>query len=272
MKKYTFGFLLIGLFLSTQIFSQSQRYDLSKLENIKVSDKYELMDKAKHFFAFYEEVEEWTNQEAKRFHFIDLDNDSDLDLIFDGWSGSEPMIIRLFLNINGQFVEKMTQFIDLIDIQFSNNKLSSMHIYNPGCCMEIFGHDYFYEFNILKDSIDYWFVEHYKYHNETERPKKMLEKPIKFEVANAKYYLRITPAIDTKSWFYPDESRGNLMKEYTTGDIGTAIAESTDETGRVWWYVIMEPKGYRTEKTNVESAFAPKIKGWMSSRFVKVLN
>ena len=82
MRHLTFVFFLIGLLFSPESFSQS-RYDLSKLEKIEISEKYKLMDKVKHFFYFYEEVESWTSQEAGYFHFIDLDNDSDLDLIFD---------------------------------------------------------------------------------------------------------------------------------------------------------------------------------------------
>ncbi len=132
-------------------------------------------------------------------------------------------------------------------------------------------HDIKYKFKTTKDSIDYWIIKYIKYHNETTRPKEYFDNPIEFEVVNTPYTLRITPSIDTVNWFYPDDkddSKGNVLLEYSKGDKGIAFAEKSDSSGRIWWYVIMDSKNINERKIKNRYEFKPDMKGWMSSRYL----
>jgi hypothetical protein len=269
MSRYKIIFLGILVLPFVSTFGQHKRFDFSVIDTLNKELKHELMEKVKDEFPFNSESKTWPQDSDDYYHFIDVDNDSDLDLIYDGWSGSEPMTIMIFLNKNGIYVNVFTQFIDIENIEIKNHELKRMEIYNPGCCLAIMAHEYVFEFKMGKDLLSAYLTEHYIYHNETQIPKKYFEKPIKFEVANPQYELRITPQIDTSSNYIPDESYGNRLRTYKTGDKGIALAEESDETGRVWWYVIMDNQEERKYKMDNPDVYPAKYEGWMSSRFLK---
>lgn len=251
------------------IIKKYDRFDLAKYEKIDLSEKKRLMDQVKDLYPQYSMNNNWLEEYLDHFHFIDLDSDGDKDLIYNGWSGGEPMMVQISLNVNSVFKTKFTDFINLIDLKFDNGKLSELTIHDPGCCGAIMEYDIKYQCITGKDSIDCWIVELIEYHNETTKPDKYFEKPKKFEVVNTPYTLRITPGIDTNAYYFPDETKGNVIKIYSAGDKGVAFAEKSDETGRIWWYVIMDRKKKTDGKIRSREDYEPKLKGWMSSRYLK---
>ena len=255
----------------TYLIGQNKGIDLSGFEHIDLEKKFELMDKIKAEFPFYSEAEDWPGNYITKFHYIDLDNDNDYDLIYDGWSGSEPMMVNIFINISGTYNLVLKQFMYVNEIDISDNILQRMVIYDPGCCAEIMEHWYIYFFESKPDMINCWLSDHFTYHVETTKPNDYFDKTIKFEVINETYSLRITPEIDNKGNFYPDDSEGNQIKTFSKGDIGEALAQQIDSTGRIWWYVTMNNKEKRITKTADPDIFPPKFVGWMSSRFLKVI-
>lgn len=71
------------------------------------------------------------------------------------------------------------------------------------------------------------------------------------------------------------KKNGNQIAQLSKGTRGRALAESTDSTGRIWWFIEIDPNEGLSN-----SAFGPgdylltdkpKIVGWISSRFVKRL-
>jgi hypothetical protein len=112
-----------------------------------------------------------------------------------------------------------------------------------------------------------------------ELPERFLAAQLRFRVASDRYLLRAAPRIadadeadDWQGW----EGRGNALAEYGRGARGTAMAERTDDTGRVWWFVRMdgdtpprdaqlpEPEGHERVAIPADRV------GWMSSRFAEV--
>jgi len=96
-----------------------------------------------------------------------------------------------------------------------------------------------------------------------------------FVVIDDKYKLRQQPFINDKydaedSDFEHMPVYGNTLAMYPKGSKGVAIAEKADETGSLWWFVIMDedakPTYSRFYKDQTESKM-----GWMSSRHLEVI-
>lgn len=248
------------------------RIDLSKYEQTNQSEKIDLMNKVKDMYPQYSESAKWPYEYLRYFHFFDLDSDGDKDLIYDGWSGGEPMMVQISLKIGEDYKTAITDYAKLIDINHSNNTLTGFTINDPGCCGAIMEHDIKYECKAFEDSLDFWITDHTTYHFDIPRPKKYYDTVIKFEVINTPYTLRVTPEIDTSGFFDYDDTKGNVMKTYAKGDIGYAFAEQEDKTGRVWWFVVMESDLKMDKKVTNRDEFEPDYIGWMSSRYLKRLN
>ncbi|HYR11292.1 MAG TPA: hypothetical protein VEQ60_26155, partial [Longimicrobium sp.] len=113
---------------------------------------------------------------------------------------------------------------------------------------------------------------------EMEIPTRFLAAPRRFTVANDGYLLRGSPRVqNTKAGEYPEwyewDDRGNVMAEYGAGARGIAIAERTDSTGRVWWFVRMDgatpPRAAQAEPVDHDNRVLTIDRlGWMSSRFL----
>jgi hypothetical protein len=91
---------------------------------------------------------------------------------------------------------------------------------------------------------------------------------IKFEVQNTPYILRATPEINDSEAIHNFE-RGNIVAEYGKEDRGIALASRTDETGRIWWFVVMEKSNHSALFHNYAIFRSQKWAGWMSSKFLK---
>jgi hypothetical protein len=91
--------------------------------------------------------------------------------------------------------------------------------------------------------------------------KQLLQKPAFARIANISYELLLNDF--------------HFLAIYSKGSTGTAIAKHIDQSGRLWWFVVMDHY-----KKPSRSLFAPrnhnmisyKSTGWMSSRFLTVKN
>lgn len=107
-----------------------------------------------------------------------------------------------------------------------------------------------------------------------EVPATFLPRPRAFTVANDRYLLRESPAIDPPTEEGADwnrwEGHGNALAEYGRGARGIALAERTDATGRVWWFVWMDGRTPPRDAQFQEHEDGPRLDrlGWMSSRFL----
>ncbi len=229
------------------------------------------MDGVKDFFPFYSESEDWPGSYTEYFHFMDIDGDGDRDFIYDGWSGGEPMMVSIYLYQNGHFELLLNQFTHIADIRFEGGKLSKLIIDNPGCCMPVMEYRYTYKFVSENDGqFTAYLTENKGWHVDTQKPVEWFAAPIRFEVLNTPYSLRITPEIINEGHHFLDLT-GNLLETFRMGDTGTALAAETDSTGRIWWYVVMDPPEDILPKTDEPDDFPLKYEGWMSSRFLKTI-
>ncbi len=63
---------------------------------------------------------------------------------------------------------------------------------------------------------------------------------------------------------------GNTLARFATGSKGVAIAETTDEKGEIWWFVIMDDDAKTTYTRFYKDQKESKL-GWMNSNFLEVI-
>jgi hypothetical protein len=206
------------------------------------------------------------------YYIVDFDNDGDLDVINNGWSGGESDIIIFYLNKNGKFIIQK-EFYGLIKNVLKNHEGFIFYVNAPGCCGDYEVRNYKIKCSVKEDSLEFKFQNLLIYCDNLKFPKELFDNPIKFEVQNNNYFLRVTPEINTTEQFFPREEDGNDYLMFNKGDKGVAFAESTDKTGRVWWLVRMQPnKKYQNLEMGAdekEIIMRPYYVGWMSSKYLK---
>jgi len=94
-------------------------------------------------------------------------------------------------------------------------------------------------------------------------PEHLFDHPKAFAVRQDSYNLRARPEVLDCEEYAPFE-----CWEYGSGARGVALGERVDSTGRVWWFVVMGRDSEATLRTGSE---ARRLAGWMSSRFLEVV-
>jgi hypothetical protein len=116
----------------------------------------------------------------------------------------------------------------------------------------------------------------YLNNNIEQYPSTYFEKLIKFEVLNDNYNIRFAPVIDdtTEVWYCGEPQNGNSMGKIKSGSIGYALAEKVDSSGRVWWFVALEPDSEIIDSLYYDNDIRSDSYrlGWISSRFVKMID
>ncbi|MDN4165550.1 hypothetical protein QWY31_08560 [Cytophagales bacterium LB-30] len=200
------------------------------------------------------------------FHLINLNNDLYPDILFYWPDNSNEPILEFYLNQgdNLAMVLEKRGKITKLDINRMNGQIS-LNLYEVGYTSSPFLNRY-HLININPSQTDTFISsDSYLYFGGTEIPQIFtLSKP--FEVTQSKYRLRLSPLI----------SDSNIVCELTMGDKGLALAEKTDATGRVWYFVIVEnnirksPNEFYYIDAETPEGFNEKMMGWLSSRYLKI--
>lgn len=209
------------------------------------------------------------------FHFLDLNGDKELDVVYNGGYGAENEIIYLLTAWNKEFIVSNPLFGLITDFQVLEKSIN-LKIYDYGCCAEFV--DVYSKYKVLFDYEKIEFKNLYAYSkiSVTQKPEDFIEE-IRFEVQNDGYKLRAQPEIINEYDGLPEEAiiDGNTLAIYPKGSIGTAISEKMDQSGRLWWFVIMD-NNYKPINSLFNNGNNPisgyKFVGWMSSGFLTVKN
>jgi hypothetical protein len=215
------------------------------------------------------------------FHFIDINGDHLPDLIYEGRSGGEGTMVNFYLNRKKRFELIFTDYEKILDLNFLNNKLNAVVIWNYGCCAETVEFERHFQVDPLSFKFNFIvqrailqgmdvFESHYS------KPDGFFSQPVKFRITNQEYALRYSPAIsDTVPRdvdIIEKDNKGNIIALYNAGSRGYAWAYKTDETGKTWWLVEMEPAVFLSFSRFWD--YDEKLThyyGWMSSRFLEKL-
>ena len=195
-----------------------------------------------------------------------LNNDTLVDFIYEGPSGAESFEVQIFLNHNNtlNLIKSELGSIWKIEKRFPDSP-AEIHFIQYGCCDD--PHNYYQLWTLINNKI----IEGEKYHflNETKMPDE-LNYRFSIRIINTPYKLRATPEIIDSVFHYHYE-KGNLIAEFTSGDIGHVLGSKRDEAGLQWYFVAMDrplQKGYH----NYEIYRDEKWMGWISGRYVKIIN
>ncbi|AFU70595.1 hypothetical protein P700755_004045 [Psychroflexus torquis ATCC 700755] len=267
MKKILFAHL--AFIISFQTFSQEHEVLLTKpvewtsIETqVPDSTKLEIAKSLDHWLIKdYYGQNDWIElqEELEKFKFIDLDMDDDLEIVYEGFSGGEPTGITILKkNSDGKYSEVFNRF-GTVESFWRTNIGGTLYfelIHWP-CCA---GNTYSLE-RWNYDGTNFEILEKVNWIGGTVFPAK-LSSPKKFKVLNEAYSLRDSPQI----------LDDNILATFTAGDLGYALAERTDNTGRVWWFVFML-NNQTNDRTFYDYAYEDSYfsVGWMSSRFVELL-
>lgn len=212
--------------------------------------------------------------EPESIHILDLDGDYDLDILQyrNSQLGEE---LKVFLNENGKMKYHSKKFGKILSI-VKHFKSSPLEILMIECVDS--GHLTYFINNlifliennslkIIKDSTIFYPSDESVYPD-----KQTINVP--FIVTMDTYKLRQSPIIDDVE-IKGSYKSGNLIAEFTKGDIGYAYASKEDETGRIWWFVIMENNIkkdwtiYNHCDDKSDNYKNMKVCGWMSSRYLE---
>ncbi|UKN01201.1 hypothetical protein K6119_15835 [Paracrocinitomix mangrovi] len=254
-------------------FEQHKRVDLSKYDKLKGQERLDMMEKVKDDFDFAYYDGEWQHDAEKYFHFMDLDADGDLDLIYNGFSRGEPLIVWIYLNVEGEFKPEFQTQQHITYIEYGEEGLTALTIYNPGCCTDYLVYNTEWLIEHEKDNLIFDEKKHTGEIAHTTLPDYIFKTPKQFKTLQDEYYLRMDPFIDTVDVMFDGATfKQNIVCIYPADSRGVALGQTTDSTGRVWWYVEMDyntPPDY-SEIPDYE-IYAITMKGWMSSRFLEVV-
>ncbi len=211
----------------------------------------------------------------RNFHFVHINEDDLVDIIYYGFAGSESNRTIFLENTGENFKIIIDLFGEILTLEKKlDTKTLFFHVTNYPCCAGYTYHveKYSYNYNTNKLFLD----RKIAWIRGTEFPEnKTISK--NFETEHELYRLRTKPIIDNKvpnKNSTPHDGVGNIVVEFAKGTKGIALAESTDETGRVWWFVIIS-KTAKTESSIFHNGDNNKesyeFAGWMSSRYVKEL-
>jgi hypothetical protein len=212
------------------------------------------------------------------FHILDLNGDFELDVIQYRESTSLGEYLVIFLNEKGKLNRVFNQYgkilritrksihspLEILIISCLNSGFLTYSLDN----INFIGRKESLELEILKEST-------LIYPDELEYPEKQTIN-IPFRIKNDVYKLRKEPKIDSVD-IKPPYKYGNLIAEFTKGDLGHAFASKKDETGRIWWFVAME-NNIKKDWTKFnhcdnesEKRRNMRVFGWISSTYVEII-
>jgi hypothetical protein len=206
---------------------------------------------------------------SKNTHVIDINLDGEYEIVYSGNVGIESDVFVLFQKNNKSYKEIFKTFGNIINLEKSN-VLSPLQIvvYNEGCCGN--EDDYLEYYSVMcsnENGLEVQLAKVINYFKGTVLPEKIVD-PIAFYVVKEKYNLRTDPIIDnSEEPYHPRIIQGNVIEIFVKEDKGYAISEIIDETGRVWWFVIMKTKKMYQSEIDGEN-YPLYVMGWMSSRFL----
>lgn len=239
----------------SKLANEDKKLRISKIEDV---DFIELIEYKRNFI----------DQNISNFHFVDFNSDGNLDIIYYGFAGSESNRTLLFRYSKEKYYKELDCYGEIIKMwKPSQVDPISFVILEYPCCDENTYHMETYV-PILEDGeLKYRFSAKSTFLENTQFPDSTDLFNIPFKIKNDRYVLRSSPKIDIDA--------DNIVAEYSSGATGYALSESVDDTGRVWWFVVMDnfqgPIRSKFEPGNNAPNIKPKYMGWMSSRFLEEL-
>lgn len=216
-------------------------------------------------------IEEWLYS----FYKYDYSGDGIDDLIFINYCGGEEYRNYFWVNKDKKYHYSGIAKGTLVKFyRTQDSKALSVVTRGGFCCLGYVGFVNLYAPTLDNQIVKYKLEKSVREFSQIALPEKRMPSK-RFVVKNDKYKLREQPVINDKyddyeSQFEQKPVYGNTLAEFSKGSKGEAIAEKPDDTGRVWWFVIMDSDAKAEYNRFYGDQTASKA-GWMSSRFLEVI-
>ncbi|MDB5274063.1 MAG: hypothetical protein JWO58_2430 [Chitinophagaceae bacterium] len=220
-------------------------------------------------FDFYKEPEELVDV----LHNIDLNNDKLDDIIFYGQISDDESSVVIYLNKGTAFKKVFAGKQSIMHMEFKNNVLSRLAVEDLGCCGEVIFRDQYFDVTAKPNGdLTFKLSKSFEYLDRTELPTTYWPATKIVKVNHDKYKMRSAPFIDDTSVQEDDRdtTKGNTIGLMPQDSEALAMAEATDSTGRVWYFVAVYPDYILTNTPFFEpkEGFRSFKCAWISSRFV----
>lgn len=199
------------------------------------------------------------------FHLIDANDDSLIDLVYNGPVGTGDGII-VFLNVGSSYA--VTNTISGKIIGLEKSALSGLLAFKVLRNSSDEHYRSVVHLSVKPNDIKLIITAEYSYKTNTQLPVSYFT-PKTFVVKREHYNLRAQPIFDRASNIWAENIEGNVVAIYPVNSIGKAIGQTTDEKGRLWWFVIMENNIQPTKSLLVYRKPTNMSMGWMSARFLE---
>lgn len=242
--------------------------------NFPIKEKKKIIQKLRKEFEVFFEVDKFEENSFYNLyeclHFIDIDNDSDLDMIFEGWSGAESTIVKIFNNKKGNFTKCFEAFQQIGKIEFDKFKrIQFITILDRGCCAEFIRFETRYKFDRNFNSS---IVSQRVTTNNLSLPPNNFDQPIYFRTNFPIVNLREDSFVDDTTLTMNETITGNKIATFPFNSKGKIWGEMLDSKGKTWCLVEMD---YTTNITNnvtySRDSIPNKLIGWMSKKNLKII-
>lgn len=194
---------------------------------------------------------------------IDFNGDSLPDIIYDGPTGGEQNMTQFLLNRGDYYQHVFKGYQDISKATFSDNKLVSFTLMNPGCCADPQVVEYHYSISYSGISPEFKLDHTIGFLSQTEKPQQLFSNPIDFQIRADHTMMRNNCYIleGVEHPLYGEN--GNVIGVYKKGAKGKALGLKKDKKA-VWIFVLMN------EDNKTESPGFPtfeeqptQLKGWI---------
>lgn len=203
------------------------------------------------------ECEDWDSTSFENFldyvHFVHINGDHLLDVIYNGEYCGEGMLTYILLNKGNTYEVIFKNWGEVRNISVKDNFLKDFCFVVVGCCDDISSSVSSY---ISYDSVsnlrfEYkWFMDFY---TGTDMPNVLLKEPLSGRTIVNRLRIRMSPKIENLPYDENHEIYGNISGELDKGSHGIVWAEEKDIEGRTWYF--MQING---------------TLGWVMAKYIKV--
>ena len=205
---------------------------------------------------------------------VDLNNDKLADIIYQGPHMGEGSVVHIFIQTQSGFEKSFTTMQGIVTVDWDGERLDKLYIKDWGCCADPNLTNSVYKVSYSNSTPTFKLIwESVELRSFVTKPKTTFS-PKRFEITMEQYKLRANPWIDDVTANEFLGITGNTIGILKKGFKGTAYAASKDATGRIWWYVVIDPE-YELGDTYINYEyhdFKPHLLGWTSSRYVNEIN
>lgn len=271
VKFIIFFFLLFNI-THAQEFDLSKKFSWEQFEKNNPTIIQEFMVKNINFYldGIYSPIEF-----MKKLHVVDVNNDGLDDVIFEGMNGGEPQEIYIFLNQGNSFKNVFHGQQTFNEMIFENGILKEIRLSDWDCCAGYLKRNKWIDVSHKNGELTFNEYRVFEYTDNTVLPSEYWSNPKKIKTLNDNYNMRYAPEINdtTENYITFELHLGNSVAKIPKNTEALAIAESTDSTGRIWYFVAIPPK-YELRETvfydDEEKADNYRC-GWISSNFIEVI-